>query len=118
MLRAARLLGFTALGLLAATLALLTVAGALTTELFADGIDGDVLAMLEQAERRVRRWDEIVAGAVAEGLDVPAIAGRLESLTHDDYVAEGFSTEVIEAAEGRTEYESEAAGLYRAHTHS
>jgi hypothetical protein len=38
-LRAARLLGFTALGLLAATLALLTVAGALMTELFADGVD-------------------------------------------------------------------------------
>jgi len=40
-LRAARLLGFTALGLLAATLALLTVAGALMTELFADGVDVD-----------------------------------------------------------------------------
>jgi hypothetical protein len=38
-LRAARLLGFTALGLLAATLALLTIAGALMTELLADGVD-------------------------------------------------------------------------------
>lgn len=41
MLRAARFLGFTALGLLAATLALMTVAGALMTELFADGVDVD-----------------------------------------------------------------------------
>jgi ABC-type transport system involved in cytochrome c biogenesis permease component len=40
-LRAARFLGFTALGLLAATLALMTVAGALMTELFADGVDVD-----------------------------------------------------------------------------
>ena len=40
-LRAARLLGFTALGLLAATLALLTVAGILMTDLFADGVDVD-----------------------------------------------------------------------------
>lgn len=41
MLRAARLLGFTALGLLAATLALLTVAGALATDVFSDGVDVD-----------------------------------------------------------------------------
>jgi hypothetical protein len=39
--RAARLLGVTALGLLAATFALLTVAGVLTTDLFADGVDVD-----------------------------------------------------------------------------
>jgi len=82
------------------------------------GIDGDVLPMLEQAERRVRRWDEIVGAAVADGLDVPAIAERLDQLSHEDYIAEGFSPEVIAAAEDRTEYESEAAGLYRAHTHS
>ena len=41
MLRAARLLGFTALGLLAATLAVLTAAGVLMTDLFADGVDVD-----------------------------------------------------------------------------
>jgi len=40
-LRAARLLGFTALGVLALALALLTVAGALTTDLLADGVDVD-----------------------------------------------------------------------------
>jgi hypothetical protein len=39
--RAARLLGFTALGLLAATLALLTVAGFLATDLFAERVDVD-----------------------------------------------------------------------------
>jgi glyoxylase-like metal-dependent hydrolase (beta-lactamase superfamily II) len=82
------------------------------------GIDDDVGPMLDQAERRVRRWDAIVADAVADGLDVPAIADRLDRLTHDDYVAEGFAADVIAAAEERTEYQSEAAGLYRAHTHS
>lgn len=41
MLRAARLLGFTALGLLAATLAVLTIAGVLMTDLFADSLDLD-----------------------------------------------------------------------------
>jgi hypothetical protein len=41
-LRAARLLGFTALGLLAATLAVLTVAGVLMTDLFSDGIGVDL----------------------------------------------------------------------------
>jgi glyoxylase-like metal-dependent hydrolase (beta-lactamase superfamily II) len=81
------------------------------------GIDHEVAPMLDQAERRVRRWDAIVADAVAEGLEVPAIAERLSQVTHDDYVVEGFSAEVIAAAEDRTEYESEAAGLYRAHTH-
>jgi len=40
-LRAARLLGFTALGVLGLALALLTVAGALTTDLLADGVDVD-----------------------------------------------------------------------------
>jgi hypothetical protein len=40
-LRAARLLAVTALGLLAATLAVLTVVGALTTELFSEGVDVD-----------------------------------------------------------------------------
>jgi hypothetical protein len=51
-------------------------------------------------------------------LDVPAIAERLDRVTHEDYVAEGFSPEVVAAAEERTEYESEAAGLYRTHTHA
>ena len=82
------------------------------------GIDHHVGPMLDQAERRVRRWDAIVGSAVADGLDVPAIADRLADLTHEDYVAEGFAPDVIAAAEDRTEYESEAAGLYRAHTHS
>jgi len=41
-LRAARLLGFTALGLLAATLAVLTVAGVLATDLFSDGVGVDL----------------------------------------------------------------------------
>jgi glyoxylase-like metal-dependent hydrolase (beta-lactamase superfamily II) len=81
------------------------------------GIDPDVQPILDQAERRVRRWDDIVAAAVAEGLEVSAVAQRLERLTHDDYQAEGFSPNVIAAAEDRTEYEMEAAGLYRAHVH-
>ena len=81
------------------------------------GIDPDVRPMLDQAERRVRRWDEIVAAAVDEGLDVGAIADRLASESRRDYEAEGFSADVIAAAEDRTEYRSEAAGLYRAHTH-
>ena len=38
-MRAARLLGFTALGVLGLALALLTVAGALTTDLLADAAD-------------------------------------------------------------------------------
>jgi hypothetical protein len=59
-----------------------------------------------------------VAAAVREGQEVPAIAERLDRLTHEDYLAEGFSPEVIAAAEERTEYESEAAGLFRAHTRS
>jgi hypothetical protein len=42
----------------------------------------------------------------------------LDELTHQDYVSEGFAPDVIEAAEERTEYQSEAAGLFRAHTHS
>src|SRR5436305_13498333 len=41
MLRAARVLGFTALGVLALALAFLTVAGALTTDLLADGVEFD-----------------------------------------------------------------------------
>jgi hypothetical protein len=40
--RAARLLGFMALGLLAATFALLTVAGILMTDLFSDGVGVDL----------------------------------------------------------------------------
>ena len=81
------------------------------------GIDSDVDAMLDQAIRRVRRWDEITAAAVHDGLDVAGVADRLATHTHDDYVAEGYSDSVIGAAEDRTNYEMEAAGLYRAHTH-
>ena len=80
------------------------------------GIDHDVEEMLDQAIRRVRRWDEITAAAVAEGADVGGVAQRLEAHTHDDYVAEGFPADVIAAAEERTNYEMEASGLYRAHT--
>ena len=81
------------------------------------GVDADVLPMLDQAERRVRRWDEIVAASVDEGLDVPAVADRLAAEARRDYQAEGYSSDVIVAAEDRTDYQSEAAGLYRAHTH-
>ena len=81
------------------------------------GIDEDVDGMLDQAIRRVRRWDEITAHAVADGLDIAGVAQRLESHTHDDYVADGYSDDVIAAAEERTNYEMEASGLYRAHTH-
>jgi glyoxylase-like metal-dependent hydrolase (beta-lactamase superfamily II) len=81
------------------------------------GIDHDVDEMLDQAIRRVRRWDEITAAAVADGLGVEELAHRLAHHTHDDYVAEGYSDEVIAAAEERTNYEMEASGLFRAHTH-
>lgn len=80
------------------------------------GIDHDVDAMLDQAIRRVRRWDEIAAAGVAEGLDEDGVAQRLAAQAHEDYVAEGFAPEVIEAAEERTNYPMEAAGLFRAHT--
>jgi hypothetical protein len=40
-LRAARVLGFTALSVLGLAFALLTIAGALTTDLFADAVDAD-----------------------------------------------------------------------------
>jgi glyoxylase-like metal-dependent hydrolase (beta-lactamase superfamily II) len=81
------------------------------------GIDDDVDEMLDQAIRRVRRWDEITAAAIADGLDISGVAERLATRTHEDYVAEGYSPQVIAAAEERTTYENEAAGLYRAHTH-
>lgn len=81
------------------------------------GIDHDVEEMLDQAIRRVRRWDEITAAAVADGADVGELAHRLAHHTHDDYVAEGYSDDVIAAAEDRTNYEMEASGLWRAHTH-
>ncbi len=80
------------------------------------GIDVDVEEMLDQAIRRVRRWDEITAAAVAEGMDADGVAERLASHAHADYVAEGYSPEVIAAAEERTNYQMEASGLYRAHT--
>ncbi|HEX7166732.1 MAG TPA: MBL fold metallo-hydrolase [Acidimicrobiales bacterium] len=82
------------------------------------GIDHDVEEMLDQAVRRVRRWDELTAAAVADGLDVDGVAQRLAEHTHADYVAEGYADDVIAAAEDRTNYAMEAAGLYRAHTHS
>ena len=81
------------------------------------GIDHDVEEMLDQAIRRVRRWDEITAAAVADGADVGELAHRLAHHTHDDYVSEGYSEDVITAAEDRTNYEMEASGLWRAHTH-
>jgi hypothetical protein len=58
-LRAARLLGFTVLGLLAATLALLTIAGALTTDLFSDGVGVDLDSQF---------WGAVVFTAVAATL--------------------------------------------------
>ncbi len=79
------------------------------------GIDHDVEEMLDQAVRRVRRWDEIAGSAVAEGADVDELARRLAAAAIDDYRSEGFSPEVIEAADERTNYAMEAAGLYRAH---
>lgn len=81
------------------------------------GIDHDVDEMLDQAIRRVRRWDEIVGAGVAEGLDLEALTRRLAEATHADYVDEGYSPEVIAAAEERTDYAMEASGLHRAHTH-
>lgn len=80
------------------------------------GIEHDVEEILDQAIRRVRRWDEIAAAAVADGLDVTRLAHRLAATAHEDYVAEGYPADVIAAAEGRTNYEMEAAGLHRART--
>ncbi|HWW52221.1 MAG TPA: MBL fold metallo-hydrolase [Acidimicrobiales bacterium] len=81
------------------------------------GIDHDVDSMLEQAIRRVRRWDEVVGAAMAEGLDLDGVTARLAAATHADYVADGFSPDVLAAAEERTEYATEAAGLWRSHEH-
>jgi glyoxylase-like metal-dependent hydrolase (beta-lactamase superfamily II) len=81
------------------------------------GIDADVDAMLDQAIRRVRRWDELTAEALAAGHDLAGVTAHLAAHTHDDYVAEGYADEVIAAAEERTNYEMEASGLIRAHTH-
>lgn len=80
------------------------------------GIDTGVEEMLDQAVRRVWRWDEVVASALAEGAELPAIADRLAAATHADYVAEGFDPEIIAETEARTNYEVEASGLVRAHT--
>lgn len=80
------------------------------------GIDHDVDGILDQAIRRVRRWDQIAADGVASGVDADGIAAALARHSHDDYVAEGYSDEVIAAAEDRTNYAMEAAGLFRAHT--
>ncbi|MEA3077706.1 MAG: hypothetical protein QOF60_2614 [Actinomycetota bacterium] len=81
------------------------------------GIDNDVDSMLDQAIRRVHRWDELTVAGLGLGLDVDGVAAHLASHTHDDYVAEGYSPDVIAAAEERTNYSMEAAGLVRAHTH-
>lgn len=81
------------------------------------GIDHDVEEMLDQAIRRVRRWDEIAAEVVADGGGIDELARRLAARTHDDYLSEGFPADVIAAAEERTSYEMEASGLWRAHTH-
>ncbi len=80
------------------------------------GIDSDVEEMLDQAIRRVRRWDDVTARAVADGLDAAGLAERLRTHSHQDYLAEGYSPEVIAAAEERTNYQMEASGLFRAHT--
>jgi glyoxylase-like metal-dependent hydrolase (beta-lactamase superfamily II) len=80
------------------------------------GIDHDVEEMLDQAVRRVRRWDEVAGSALAEGADVDELARRLATAAIDDYRSEGFSPEVIAAADERTNYAMEAAGLFRAHT--
>lgn len=80
------------------------------------GIEDDVAAVLEQATRRVHRWDEVVGRAVSEGLDVEATAARLEKASRQDYEAEGYPPDVIAAAEERTNYLTEAAGLRRSHT--
>ena len=81
------------------------------------GIDHDVDEMLDQAIRRIRRWDDLTRIAVADGLEASGLAQRLATTTHADYEAEGFAPEVITAAEDRTNYEMEAAGLHRAHAH-
>lgn len=80
------------------------------------GIDSDVDGMLDQAIRRIRRWDDVTRDAVADGLDAAALGERLAAATHADYEAEGYDPEVIAAAEDRTNYAMEAAGLHRAHT--
>lgn len=80
------------------------------------GIDSDVDETLDQAVRRVRRWDEIAAAAVAEGVDAKGLARRLADRSHEDYLAEGYPADVVAAAEARTNYEMEASGLLRAHT--
>ncbi|MFP5327898.1 MAG: hypothetical protein ACLGHT_10505, partial [Acidimicrobiia bacterium] len=81
------------------------------------GIDTGVDEMLDQAIRRVRRWDEIVAAALEEGHDLAGVTNRLAHTAHADYLAEGYSPEVIATAEERTNYETEASGLVRAHQH-
>lgn len=81
------------------------------------GMEDDVDELLAQAGRRVRRWDEIVGGAVTDGLDVDATAERLATETRADYEAEGFAPDVVAAAIARTHYPMEAAGLHRYHTH-
>lgn len=81
------------------------------------GIDTAVDETLDQAIRRVRRWDEVVSAALAEGADLTGVTHRLAHTAHADYVAEGYADDVIAAAEERTNYETEASGLMRAHAH-
>ena len=79
------------------------------------GIEDAVDELLDQAAARVRRWDEVVAGAVRDGLDAAGAAERLAAASRRDYEAEGFGPDVIEAAVARTDYVMEASGLVRAH---
>jgi glyoxylase-like metal-dependent hydrolase (beta-lactamase superfamily II) len=81
------------------------------------GIDEDVDAVLDQAARRVRRWDEVVGAAVVDGLDVATAAARLADAARADYEAEGYDAETIARTVERTDYVMEASGLHRAHTH-
>lgn len=80
------------------------------------GVVAEAEEVLDQAMRRVRRWDDVARSAVAEGLDVAALAVRLARAAHEDYVAEGYPPDVIAATEERTNYETEASGLHRAHS--
>lgn len=81
------------------------------------GIDHDVDALLDQAARRVRRWDGIVAAGLAAGHDLGGIATALAETHRADLEAEGYPPEAIAAADERTDYGAEASGLVRAHTH-
>ena len=104
-------------GLIVAQLVRLLARGVTSINFAHFGINHDVEAILDQAIRRVRRWDELAAGAVSRGLDAIGLAQVLAESTHADYQAEGYADDVIAAAEDRTNYAMEAAGLFRAHAH-